>query len=58
MSIRVTRAPYAGQSGVVEGLPEQAAAVEGGLRVPVASVRLTTGEVVTIPIANVEAFAG
>lgn len=58
MSVRVTSPPYVGQSGVIEAVPAQPEQIDGGLRVPVVHLRLTAGEIVTIPIANVELFAG
>ena len=55
MRVRISRDPYMGVSGVVVGLPVHPAQIDNGLRLPVAEVELsTTGEIVDIPLANLE----
>ena len=56
--VRIVTPPFVGQTGRIESAEGMSAQLEGGLRVGVADVRLSGGEVVRIPIANLEAFAG
>ena len=54
MQVRITRAPWDGQVGVVERLPQTPQVIDNGLRVPCASVRLDEDRVVLVPLANLE----
>ncbi len=58
MPIRITTHPYTGQSATITDIPSAPVQLDGGLRVPAAYVQLTGGEVVAVPIANLEVFAG
>lgn len=53
-TVRVTRAPYAGQSGQVRRLVELPRAVDNGLRLSGAEVQLASGRSVFVPLANLE----
>jgi hypothetical protein len=55
--IRVIREPYFGQLGNVTALPHQLVALESGTEVRVLQAKLASGEVVTVPRANVEIIA-
>ncbi|MGV3618538.1 MAG: hypothetical protein ACO1SV_24720 [Fimbriimonas sp.] len=55
--IRVIREPYFGKLGSVTGLPAQLVTLESGTEVRVLNARLSTGEEVTVPRANVEIIA-
>ncbi len=52
--IRIIRPPWFGQLAEVVSLPPELTLIESGARVRVLTARLTSGEVVTIPRANVE----
>ncbi|MCC7452009.1 MAG: hypothetical protein IT324_31680 [Anaerolineae bacterium] len=52
--VRITRAPYAGLSGVVQRISPSPRTIENGLRVPGADVQLSSGKIVFIPLANLE----
>ncbi|MDX1992802.1 MAG: hypothetical protein SF029_10440 [bacterium] len=54
MTVRVTRDPYAGQTGKVLDLPKSPVLLPNGLRVLCARVELVAGEVTHIPLANLE----
>jgi hypothetical protein len=54
MAVKLRRAPYAGQVGVITALPENPQKLENGLRLSVAHVRLSDGDEVVVPQANVE----
>lgn len=54
MSVRVTRAPYAGQTGQVMDLPKHPVLLDNGLRAMCAQVALIGGEQVFVPLANLE----
>jgi hypothetical protein len=54
MQVRVLRAPYFGSLGTVMDLPPLPRAVDSGARLPVAGVDLGDGEVVDVPLANLE----
>jgi hypothetical protein len=54
LSVRITRDPYAGQSGQVVNLLKSPILVDNGLRLPCAQITLAAGETVTVPIANLE----
>ncbi len=56
-SIRIIREPYFGALGVVSGLPAQLVKLESGTEVRVLNAKLNSGEVVTVPRANVEIVA-
>jgi len=53
-SVRVTRAPYTGQTGEILDLPNTPILLDNGLRVMCAEVALITGDNVHIPLANLE----
>ena len=53
-SVRLTRAPYAGSTGEIIGLPKTPQLLENGLRVQCARVLLVTGESIPVPLANLE----
>lgn len=54
MKVRCTRAPHLGMIGKVADLPRSLMKLPNGLRVPCATVELGMGEVVQIPLANLE----
>ncbi len=54
--VRITRAPHAGQTGIVRELPKIPQLIGNGLRVPVANVELSGGEVLPIPLVNLELY--
>ena len=53
-AIRVIRVPYFGQFGEIIELPAEPFVVESGARVRVLKARLSSGEAVVVPRANVE----
>ncbi len=55
--IRIIREPYFGKLGVVTDLPATLKVLESGTEVRVLSARLTDGEEVMVPRANVEIIA-
>lgn len=55
--IRIIREPYFGRLGSVTGLPAQLQTVDSGAEVRVLRAKLSTGEEVTVPRANVEIIA-
>ncbi|MEL7233378.1 MAG: hypothetical protein AAGK74_02700, partial [Chloroflexota bacterium] len=58
MRVKVTTPPYTGQVGTIVDLPLTPTRIEGGIRTYVATVQLTSGERLNVPIANLEVFAG
>lgn len=56
LTVRVTRAPYAGVMGRVLDLPKTPSLLDNGLRVPCALVELVTGETPLVPLADLEFF--
>jgi len=54
LRVRITRPPYLGHIANIESLPNQPIELPNGLRVPGARVELISGEVVNIPLANLE----
>jgi hypothetical protein len=54
LNVRVTRDPYAGQTGRVVDLPAAPVLLENGLRVLCAQVELVAGGMVNVPLANLE----
>lgn len=52
--VRIVRAPYAGQVGVVTALPAYARRIETGARVCGAEVKLDQGAPLFVPLANLE----
>lgn len=58
VAVRVTRAPYTGQTGKVTAVLDVPKPLENGLRVPGAIVEFAGGESVLVPTANLEIFAG
>lgn len=55
--IRVIREPYFGKLGTVTGLPATLVTLESGTEVRVLKARLSDGQEVTVPRANVEIIA-
>lgn len=55
--IRIIREPYFGELGTVTELPSQLVTLESGTEVRVLRARLSNGEEVTVPRANVEIIA-
>lgn len=55
--IRIIREPYFGKLGAVTELPAQLVTLESGTEVRVLRAKLSTGEEVTVPRANVEIIA-
>ncbi|HVO42030.1 MAG TPA: hypothetical protein VMT34_05390, partial [Aggregatilineales bacterium] len=53
-TVRITRAPYAGVAGRVKRIVAAPRAVNSGLRVPCADVQLSSGQVILVPLANLE----
>ncbi|MBM3213779.1 hypothetical protein FJZ36_02540 [Candidatus Poribacteria bacterium] len=53
-NVRVIREPHFGSVGVVAGLPVEPRRLETEARVRVASVRLSNGETIELPRANIE----
>ena len=51
------REPYFGKLGTVTGLPAQLVTLESGTEVRVLNARLSDGQEVTVPRANVEIIA-
>lgn len=54
MNVRITRAPYAGLTGLVVDLPESPVLLDNGLRIRSAQVELVIGETVFVPLTNIE----
>jgi hypothetical protein len=55
-TVRLTREPRAGLTGKVVDLPKTPTLLDNGLRVPCAKVELFTGELISVPVANLELF--
>lgn len=58
MRVRITRAPHNGQTGTVVDIPATPLILSNTLRVAVAQIQLGGGDIIPIPIANLELFAG
>jgi hypothetical protein len=56
MSVRVNRAPHLGAVGKITDLPKTPILLENGLRVACAQLEMLTGEVVFVPLANLEYY--
>jgi hypothetical protein len=54
VTVRLTRAPYAGWIGQIAELPRAPQPLASGLRLPCAHVALASGETVVVPLANLE----
>lgn len=54
LTIKVTRAPYEGQTGKIVELPPNPVLLDNGLRILCARVELTIGETLFVPRANLE----
>ncbi len=54
LRVRITRPPHLGQIARIQDLPNQPIELPNGLRVAGARVELISGEVVNIPLANLE----
>ncbi|MBP5093355.1 MAG: hypothetical protein J6332_04840 [Abditibacteriota bacterium] len=52
--VRIIREPYFGMRGTVADLPAEAVVVESGAKVRVSAVKIESGEIVTVPRANLE----
>lgn len=52
--VRLLRAPYLGEIGRVEAVMERPQSIESGARVPAARVNLQEGELVMVPLTNLE----
>lgn len=57
-SLRIIRDPYFGMIGTVKDLPSEPQVLESGSKARVLDVELTSGEIVTVPRANVELIEG
>lgn len=57
-SLRIIRDPYFGMIGTVKDLPSEPLALDSGSKARVLDVELSSGEVVTVPRANVELIEG
>lgn len=55
-TVRLTRDPFAGATGKVADLPKTPTLLDNGLRVLCAKVELITGEVLFVPVENLELF--
>jgi hypothetical protein len=58
MQVRVTVPPYQGQTVTIEEIPRNPIQIDGGMRMRIAHVQLPGGDSATVPIANLEVFAG
>jgi hypothetical protein len=58
MKVRISREPHFGLVGRVTDLPNQPLLLDNGLRVPCARVEIMVGEIVDIPLANLELAGG
>ncbi len=56
--IRIIREPYFGQLATVHSLPPELQLIETGAKVRILTAKLASGEIVTIPRANVELIEG
>lgn len=54
LEVRITRAPYAGRTGKVVNIPSNKVRLPNGLRVFVAKVDVGVGEIVDVPLSNLE----
>jgi hypothetical protein len=54
MTVRITRAPYAGRTGEVVEIPSNRILLANGLRVMGAYVEIGVDEIVAVPLANIE----
>jgi len=54
MEVRITREPYLGRKAPVVELPNLPVMLENGMRVMVARVEINLGEIVDVPLANIE----
>jgi hypothetical protein len=58
MKVRISREPHFGTVGRVTDLPNQPLLLDNGLRVPCARIEIMAGEIVDIPLANIELAGG
>jgi hypothetical protein len=54
--VRLTRGKFASSLGQIISLPKNPIVLDNGLRVPCAEVRLFTGELLHVPLENLEVF--
>jgi transcription antitermination factor NusG len=54
MTVRITRDPYAGQTGRIVDLPKSPVLLENGLRILSAQLELPGGETIYVPLQNLE----
>ncbi|RMG88054.1 MAG: hypothetical protein D6712_04415 [Chloroflexi bacterium] len=54
MGVRITREPHAGSLVRVVDLPKKPVLLDNGLRVPCARVELVSGDVIAVPLADLE----
>jgi transcription antitermination factor NusG len=54
MTVRITRAPYAGRTGEVVEIPTHRILLANGLRVMGAYIEIGVDEIVAVPLANLE----
>ena len=52
--VLLSRAPYAGSIGTITSLPPGLSTIPSGLRVPIAEIKLVSGEKIIVPLANLE----
>ncbi len=56
MTVHVTRGDGSTATGLLTDLPKAPVLLDNGLRVPCAVVKLATGEVLEVPLANIEVY--
>ena len=57
MNVRLNRQPNIGMTGIVVDLPKSPILLDNGLRVPCVQVQLVSGEMVFVPLANLEVLS-
>lgn len=56
MRVRLTQSPYVGQVATVRDLPQQPIALDNGMQVACVQVETAGGEIIYVPVPNVELF--